>query len=665
MALLSLVWAGAAFFTCKELIRFVVASPRLDDANTRSQIAEEPEPNAAADGDGQVPVTLEVDDAGDLAIEAADRSLGLSLGTLALAGVGFVIPFVRLFSFPMLFVGVLPHLKRSARTLWHERRLSFEGLVTFDIAAHTLLNSPALAASSWLFFAAGSRLQLATRRLKTQPLQPPKRVEVVAWRVESGSEVEVPLLEIRTGDLLVVRTGDRIPVDARLVSGTLGVSLASCTREYGVGEFVHAWSVVLSGEATVRALASGPEALASLAVRTREVTRTGRADFECESSVRPCLAVAGAGLLAHGPLGFVAGVWINVFANTLFCFGYSVVNTMAAEGASFRLYDVRALEGLSTIHAVVLERSTLTRDAFEVVEVHPASGRSARDVLELASSLCVYREHPLANAIVDAAGRGCGDFAFETGVCDLGLGMQAQYRGRKLQLASTRELLDRGIVLPTRAQAIADGSYLCMHVTHGTDYCGTIELAPQLRPGALDLVRALRARKVDVVMLSPDDVRATRMLAEKLGIRDDVPNIGGARAAEVVRWLKQTGRQVCYVGDGRANAPASWYADIEVCLGEPTVHPSAGIVIPSGSLFKLLALFEVADDFAEDQDVIATSGRVVTALGASAIVFGAFGPISLALASIIGYTISLGTASMPLVRDYSRRAIGVPVPTPA
>lgn len=416
--------------------------------------------------------------------------------------------------------------------------------------------------------------------------------------IRDGVETEIPLAEVEPGDLLLVRPGARVPVDGEIVSGASAVDESMLTGEplpvaKGPGEPVTGGTLNTTGAVTMRALRVGSETtLARIVAMVRQAQGSkapiaNLADAISAWFVPAVMALAvlagGAWLLAGAGTDFALKIFVAVLVIACPCaMGLAVPASImvgAGRGAALGVL-VKGGEALQTsgaVTTVVLDKTgTLTKGRPVLVEVapRPASGLSEEALLTLAAAVETLSEHPLARAIVAGAGQKgptpppAADF-----VASPGRGVAAAVDGRRVLVGTMDFLAGEGVPgrddTDSRAaweRLSAEGA-TTVHVAVNGDYAGLLAVSDQLRPEAPEVVARLKARGLDVIMLTGDEERAAVAMARRTGVdevRWRVPPEG--KALEVKR-LRQAGRVVAMVGDGINDAPALAEADLGLAMG--------------------------------------------------------------------------------------------------
>jgi P-type Cu+ transporter len=262
--------------------------------------------------------------------------------------------------------------------------------------------------------------------------------------------------------------------------------------------------------------------------------------------------------------------------------------------AGVLIKSAEALERMEKVDTLVLDKTgTLTEGKPRVVAVRPAAPFSEQDILPLAASLERSSEHPLAAAIVAAAqDRGlsvdeASDFTSVTG-----MGVTGTVHGRRVALGNAKLMADLGVGLGDlegKADALRGDGATALYLALDGKPGAVIAVADPIKPTTADALRALRAERVHIVMLTGDNRRTAEAVGRQLGIDEVVADVLPADKHQVVTELRKQGRVVAMAGDGVNDAPALAAADIGIAMGTGTevAIQSAGVTLVKGDLAGL------------------------------------------------------------------------------
>ncbi len=424
-----------------------------------------------------------------------------------------------------------------------------------------------------------------------------------------GTEREVPAAALVLGDRVVVRPGERIPVDGTVEAGDSGVDESALTGESrsvekSPGANVSTGTVALDGRLTIRATAVGSETTLSRVAKLVSAAQASRAPVQKlvdkVSAVFVPIVVVLAVLTLLGWL--IAGAAVEdailhaVAVLVIACpcaLGLAtpaaiMAGTGAAARAGILVRDAEAIERARNVTLVAFDKTgTLTEGRPRLAALHTADGVTREDALALAAALQAGSEHPLAKAVL--AAHGAPPAAAEDFRALPGRGVEGRVAGRRLALGSPRLLAESGAdpgVLHAAAEAdAAQGRTLAWLLDPGTHAAVALlafEDAP--KPGAADAVAALKRMGVEVAMLSGDIAPAAQAAAATLGIaRVAAEILPEGKAARVASWHAE-GARVAMVGDGVNDAPALAAADLGIAMGTGTdvAIAAAGVTLMRG-----------------------------------------------------------------------------------
>jgi Cu+-exporting ATPase len=444
----------------------------------------------------------------------------------------------------------------------------------------------------------GRTFEARAKRRTTNALRALAGLQPKSARVlRDAAELDVPIDEVIVGDVVVVRPGERLPVDGLVQRGTSSVDESMLTGESlpvfkQAGDRVIGGTVNGTGSLTYRATtlgAAGTLAQIVRLMRDAQATRAPIQDLADRISavfvpVVMVLAVATfvAWWLVGGDGGWVRGLASAVTVLIIACpcaMGLAVPTAvMVATGRGAELGVLikggDALQRTGELSTVVFDKTgTLTEGKPVVTQVHWLSAEGV-PLLGLVAAVERHSEHPLAAAIV-AHAREAGVQVHEVSdfVAEAGRGARATVDGRTVLVGSRRLLDDAGVevmALVETAERWAGEGQSVVYVAVDGRAAGVLAVADRLKPGAAGAVRDLRALGVEVVMLSGDSPATARAIGQQAGIDDVVAGVlPDGKVAEIAR--RQTaGAVVAMVGDGINDAPALAQADVGIAMGTGT-----------------------------------------------------------------------------------------------
>src|SRR5215208_2812222 len=423
-------------------------------------------------------------------------------------------------------------------------------------------------------------------------LAPPKAVVL-----RGGEPVEIPTAEVAVGDLLLIRPGAKVPVDATVEEGESQVDESTVTGESlpvkkRAGDQLIGATINKNGTLRARATAVGSDTALAQIVKLVQEAQNSKAPGQRLADRAAFWLVLVA--LVGGTLTFVVWYFIvgrDVQDSLLFAITVVVITCPDALGLAtptaimvgtglgakrgILFKNAMALEQAASLDTVVLDKTgTLTRGEPEVVEVATADGIDENDVLRLVAAAERDSEHPLAEAIVKAASkRGLQvprTAAFEAVP---GHGLLATTDGHRLAVGNARLLEREGISrdgLAAPSDQLAGQGRTSVQVAIDGKAAAVIAIADAPRATAADAVTALRGQGIRPVMLSGDSRATAERVAHELGIDEVIAEVLPADKADVIKRLQGEGRKVAMVGDGVNDAPALAKADVGIAIGAGT-----------------------------------------------------------------------------------------------
>ena len=418
--------------------------------------------------------------------------------------------------------------------------------------------------------------------------------------------VEIPVEEVRVGDILVVRSGSSIPVDGTVLEGRGSVDQSALTGESVpvekvAGDTVAAATVNKEGYFEFRADKVGQDTTLAQVIRMVEEAGGSKAPIARLADkiagvfvpvVMGISAVTFAAWLVAGyGVEFALNCAISVLVISCPCaLGLATpVAIMVGTGRGAQLgvlfKNAEALENLHHIDTVVLDKTgTLTTGEPEVTDILPGEA-SLSELMRTAAALECKSEHPFAKAIMRKMGSNTypGAADFETLP---GRGVAATVKGVRCYGGNGRLMEELGISVPDHSHLAREGKTPPHFADEKGRYLGTIAAADVLKADSAAAIAAMKELKLDVVMLTGDNEVTAKAIAAGAGISQVIADVLPADKAGAVRKLQQKGHRVLMVGDGINDAPALVTADVGMAIGAGTdiAVESADVVLMQNSL---------------------------------------------------------------------------------
>lgn len=447
----------------------------------------------------------------------------------------------------------------------------------------------------------------------------------MAMRVEDGAEVQVPAASVRAGDVLVVRTGESVPVDGVVLEGEGSVDESVITGE-PLPKSVHAGSAVTgatvntAGWFTMRAERVGEETVLAGIIRLVDEATSSKAPIEKMADKISGVFVPVVIAIAV----VVFAVWLAVGAELSVALTYAIsvlviscpcalglatptaimVGTGRGAANGILVKSAEALETARGVKTVVLDKTgTITKGAPQVTDVLPAEGVQAEELLRLAYVLEKPSEHPLARAMVLYAAGGIGAAAVKESadlVSDFkqvpGRGVSACVSGAACYAGNARMMAECGIAVDaSQAEGLADEGKTVTYFACDGKLVGVIAVADVPKATSAAAIAQLRAMGIRTVMLTGDAERTALAVQRQVGTDEVIAGVLPAEKERIVRQLSAKA-PVAMVGDGINDAPALARADVGIAIGAGTdiALSSADIVLMHSDLADVPAALDLS-----------------------------------------------------------------------
>ena len=466
----------------------------------------------------------------------------------------------------------------------------------------------------WLEMRARAGASDAIRAL--MDLAPPK-----AMALREGREVELPTAELIVGDTVIIRPGNKIPVDGEVIEGESQVDESMLTGESMpvkkvVGASVIGATINKSGSFKYRATKVGADTTLAQIVKLVQMAQNSKAPGQrLADRAAQCLVLVAIviGLATFAvwfwwigqPLLFAMTLTITVFV--IACpdaLGLATPMAImvgtglgAMNGILFK--NAAALEEATKLNVIIFDKTgTLTLGQPNVVEVATATGTDVDAMLALAATVEQSSEHPLAQAILKrAAGMPTQS---SSGFSNIdGMGAKAEVEGLTVLLGN-RKLMDAEKVnmsnLTDKADEMQGAGRTVVHIAQDRKLLGLIGIADALRPTSQAAIQALQQRGVKVAILTGDNRATAERIGRELGIDIVLADVLPGQKAEKVKELQAQGNKVGMVGDGINDAPALTQADVGFAIGAGTdvAMESADVVLMKSDPFDMVGALELS-----------------------------------------------------------------------
>ncbi len=437
----------------------------------------------------------------------------------------------------------------------------------------------------------------------------PKMARVIA---ADGSERDIPLEQVKPGDKLRVRPGEKVPVDGVVLEGSSAVDESMITGESipvekAVASRIIGATVNGNGSLVIRAERVGSETMLAQIVRLVSQAQRTRAPIQRLADrvagwfVPAVIAIAVLTFIAwagFGPEPRFAHAIVNAVAVLIIACPCALglatpmaimVGTGRGAHAGVLIKNAEALETLEKVDTIVFDKTgTLTEGKPKVVAYSDA------EVLRLAASVERASEHPLAAAIVESARQQNLKLSEASGFEYLaGKGVKGLVKGKRVAAGNHAFMTDLGVFGTGRKNAVLAAGVpeaTQVYVAIDGQYAGNISISDPTKPNAAAALRALKAQGIRLVMLTGDNRATAQEIARNVGIENFKAEVLPAQKTEIVSALQKEGRIVAMAGDGINDAPALAQADVGIAMGTGTdvALESAGITLLKGDLEGIL-----------------------------------------------------------------------------
>lgn len=439
--------------------------------------------------------------------------------------------------------------------------------------------------------------------------------------IRNGAEVEVPTAEVLAGEIVVIRPGNKIPVDGTIESGESLVDESMLTGESmpvkkGPGAAVVGASINRSGSFRYKATKVGADSALAQIVKLVQEAQNSKAPAQLLADKAAQWLVIAA--IVIGLTTFAVWFWVIgeplllALTLTITVFVIACPDALglatpmavmvstglgAANGILFK--NASALEDATKLNVIIFDKTgTLTVGQPEVVEIVTADGVTEDVVLTAAAAVEQGSDHPLAQAIVRRAAN--LTIVAPTGFESLdGMGARAETAGGTVFLGN-RLLMDTQKLalgsLEAQATRMQGDGRTVVHVSQAGRVIGLIAIADAIRPTSKAAVTKLRERRIEVVMLTGDNLATATRIAADLGIDKVLADVLPGQKAEKVKALQSTGKKVGMVGDGVNDAPALTQANVGFAIGAGTdvAMESADVVLMKSDPYDIVGAIELS-----------------------------------------------------------------------
>lgn len=448
-------------------------------------------------------------------------------------------------------------------------------------------------------------------------------VPPLARVMRDGKETLIPSAEVVAGDIVILKPGDKVPVDGEVTEGETSIDEALVTGESlpvskRIGDKVIGGSINQSGSVQFRATKVGADTVLASIIKMVETAQNSKAPGQRiadKAAAWLVVLAVGSGILAFfgwyafAGATFVAALTFAISTVVIACpdaLGLATPTAVAVGtglGAKHNILikDAATLEGASRINAIVLDKTgTLTEGKPKVTDVVATGGVSEETLLRYAASVEAKSSHPLSAAILsEAKKRSVALLAVESFRSLSGLGLEGAVDGKKVLVGTERLLRDRSIAIEDMKEEIekllAGGKTLSI-IAIDNKAVGIIGIFDSVRASSSKTILELKKLGIETAMITGDNKKTAEAVAAELGIDRVFAEVLPEDKASYVKKLQSEGKFVAMVGDGVNDAPALAQADIGIAIGAGTdvAIETANIVLMKSDPYDIVAAIRLS-----------------------------------------------------------------------
>jgi len=607
-----------------------------------------------------------------------DRNIKGSIGLMGLSLVGawFYAPLLPMAGVATLYI-FIPVFKKLFQDL-KKKQITTELIETISVVS--LLATGYFFLATFITFTSLLCQKLLTRteqRSHKQLINSFCQKQQSVWVMEDGSEVEIPLDDVRQQDIVVVNAGEIIPVDGTVAEGVASVDQHSLTGEskpveITIGGKVFAYTLVLTGRILISVENTGANTNAAkiglILEKTQEYKESLRLRGKqmADGFIAPTLVVGGLTLPFLGSSAAIAVIW-SAFGYNMKLYGpISVLNflhIMAQNGILIK--DGRSLEMLQKVDTLVFDKTgTLTMEQPQLTFLHPLEPFDEEAILTFAAAVEYRQTHPIAKAILAAAEQRELDLpVIEEAAYQVGYGIEVKIDAKVVQVGSARYMEQQGIDFSNEIEALKSESgakgHSLVYVAVNGALAGVLELQPCIRPEAKEIIDYVKSLGISVYIISGDHEQPTRALANELGIEHYFSERLPEQKAKLIKGLRDNGRFVAYIGDGINDAIALKEANVSLSLrgASSVATDTAQIILMDRDLKKLKSVFEISRFFESNMRTNYLTSMIPGVITLSGVFFFHMGVVGGLVVYYSAKMLGLTNAMLPLVKHKNNESL--------
>jgi heavy metal translocating P-type ATPase len=548
--------------------------------------------------------------------KAHDHHLKVSTAAIGLTVVNAFYPHFTLLTVAVTTYTAIPIFKDAENSLLKERRIKND-LLTSIVSVMCLFMGKYFTSALGIFtYHWGSKMLIKSKDVSTQMLtnvfeQQPSKV----WIFKDLVEVEIPLETLHIDDIVIVKTGEVVPVDGIITQGMALIDQHALTgeaipAEKGIGDQVFAATVMMSGLIHLRVEKTGVETTVSkledILNHTIEFKTTLQMQGEkwADKVSAPLLGIAALSSPIIGgsqATAILYGAPVNTLRLLPSLQTFNHLTLISSKGILVK--DGRAFEELNNIDTIFFDKTgTLTQEQLNVGQIILCGELEEDEILTYTASAEHRFSHPIARAILKKAEeQHLNLFDIEDTNYTIGYGITVSLKNQIIKVGSPRFMTSEEIVLPPIIEEAIERSqengYSLVMVAINHQLKGAIEIQPQMRPEVKQIIKGLRQRGIkQMFIVSGDHKQPTQKLAEELGMDNYFYEMLPQNKASLVEQFQKKGHRVCFVGDGINDAIAMKKANVSISLrgASSIATDTAQVVLMDGSLSRLCDVFDIS-----------------------------------------------------------------------
>ena len=593
-----------------------------------------------------------------------------AIAGLSLATAGAFSPVFGLLSIPVSIYASLPIFKAAYYHVIEERKFRVAVLDAIAITSGLVTGYyfvTALAAT--VYYSAAKLLKRTRNNTQKSLINVFSGQPSTVWLVKDQTEIEIPLSELHSKDIIVVHAGEIIPVDGTIIEGMGTIDQHALTGEAQpdekvVNDKVMASTVVLMGKIYIEVEKTGTETIAAqigdiLNDTTEfELSLQTQGEKMADKTVMPTLATSALGLMTLGAYSSVVILSANFSEVIRITTPIGMLNFLnLASKNDILIKDGRSLELLNSIDTVVFDKTgTLTQEQPHLGDIVTEGDIDADELLSYAAAAEHKQKHPVAKAIIEAAEQRQLEIAeIDESQYEMGYGIKVTVGDKLIRVGSIRFMQMENISIPgsqiLAQQASHDLGYSTVFVAIDDDLGGMLELRPTIRPEAKQVIAKLKQRGLSIYIISGDHEHPTRQLAEDLGVDHYLADTLPQDKAKKIEELQAQGKSVCFIGDGINDSIALKKANVSISLrgASTAATDTAQVILMQQSLEKIEDFFNLAKSFEKNQHVGLATTFIPGVICIGGVFFLHFSLVNALMLYNISAIAGIGNALRPLL----------------